>query len=586
MLHRDRFLFPLHITFLISASLLLPADKMPNADVLSMQAHGKVVSQIPGGAGTVSMAEPPTNFPTVPMEITPNAPGATPTGGSSNLGGVVGLVVNAGKASDKVKRAADAADAARRLSLAKSVDPGVQGNPLASLYPNEYDQFGGKLGQPSVIGFPDTPPEVFFPMPTPAPVVPSIPPIITTPLPMPSAVPTTMPQFQFVPDPRLLKGMPMMKGAPIPYKPFIPTPLPTAPQTPSAGEVATGLATTAAGGWGAYTTGMLASAGAAVKTAAVYVGTVAAANPVTVVLVGGAVIGGGIYYMCKKPSEAVKAVAHREIHNRHDDPSMDHAENLSELILQRHREINTPKSADNIKAKKVKGQRPKSELRNATQPGNPLERGAQPFMIDNPGQGHPHGYKDAWGHYLEYTPKSKAMAIETVTNGTYHGMNEDLKHVFTYKCPETGMQRWAHVVEGGGISNCGINATPMPICPVQQLPHADGFVRPKGKGHGVKVGGVVGAGGLAMGSTTTKAASQEVFAQYLQREIGDNLTEMPELRPAPTEKQVLKEERRRRRAIENVMDQYKERLNPDLSPDQKMQASIDAREFLIRRTDL
>ena len=119
---------------------------------------------------------------------------------------------------------------------------------------------------------------------------------------------------------------------------------------------------------------------------------------------------------------------------------------------------------------------------------NPLKLGkkiSQPGP--KPGQGDdPHGYKDQWGHYKYYTPENVQAAIESVEKGFWHGQHpKSGKHLYTYDCPKTGLQKWAEVDNNGEIMNCGINEVRHTFCPIEKkLKSPAGFKKPKGKDTG------------------------------------------------------------------------------------------------------
>ncbi len=74
---------------------------MPNSDVISIQAGGKVLSQIPAAGGTATMTPNAPQMPSVHMDMSPNIPDVQASGESSNAGGILGFFYNLGKKSSR-----------------------------------------------------------------------------------------------------------------------------------------------------------------------------------------------------------------------------------------------------------------------------------------------------------------------------------------------------------------------------------------------------------------------------------------------------------------------------------------------------
>ncbi len=195
---------------------------------------------------------------------------------------------------------------------------------------------------------------------------------------------------------------------------------------------------------------------------------------------------------------AKDSLAHRQIHETVHAP------------IATHTEVHTPVTTHIT---------PHSNLPAQLQPSdNPLKLGKKIYQPGpQPGQGDdPHGYKDQWGHYRDYTPENVKMAIESVEKGVWHGQHpKNGKHIFTYDCPKTGLQKWAEVDNNGEILNCGINEVRLTVCPqTKKLSGPEGFVKPKGKGTGwVDKSLKAGVIGTALSDIYTSSSAPVFIAQ-------------------------------------------------------------------------
>jgi hypothetical protein len=298
----------------------------------------------------------------------------------------------------------------------------------------------------------------------------------------------------------------------------------TPPSAPGALEVAGATAATV-GAWGSIKGAAIAGAGMAKAGAAATVGFLTGPAFAT----GLVVVGGGLllgYGLCKLfPPQpvvqqvekmAVDTIAHRQIHET----------------------VHTPTPQPIVQSHSTPAPQPHRNLPANLQPSdNPLKLGKKIYQPGpKAGQGdRPHGYKDQWGHYKEYTPENVAHAIEGVEKGVWHGQNPVTgKHIYTYDCPKTGLQKWAEVDNTGGILNCGINEVPHTVCPQKiELVAPAGFKKPSGKNTGwvdktLKVG--------VVGSALT--SHNDSFSSLLSREEELLPGEYLYLPPAPRETTV------------------------------------------------
>jgi hypothetical protein len=148
--------------------------------------------------------------------------------------------------------------------------------------------------------------------------------------------------------------------------------------------------------------------------------------------------------------------------------------------------VHVPTPQPTVQSHSTPAQQSHQDIPARLQPSdNPVKLGKKIYQPGPlPGQGdNPHGYKDQFGHYKYYTPENVAHAIESVEKGVWHGQNPMTgKHLYSYDCPKTGLQKWAETDNNGEIMNCGINEVRHTFCPTKKklMPPA-GFKKPKGK---------------------------------------------------------------------------------------------------------
>lgn len=192
--------------------------------------------------------------------------------------------------------------------------------------------------------------------------------------------------------------------------------------------------------------------------------------------------------------EGKKAFGSKPVHVPTPQPTVQSHPNTPQPTVQSH---STPASSSHTTLPDLPERLRPSE--------NPVKLGKKIYQPGPlPGQGdNPHGYKDQFGHYKYYTPENVAHAIESVEKGVWHGQNPTTgKHLYTYECPKTGLQKWAETDNNGAIMNCGINEVRHTYCPTKKkLVSPAGFKKPTGKNVGwVDKTLKVGAAGTVLGS--------------------------------------------------------------------------------------
>lgn len=592
-------LFSLHISFLL-CPLTYGADTTKNSDTLIKESNGNWVGDIPGGVGTTTM-QPLPDMPKGP-QISPQAPSSntpsTQQQPNNTAGGLLGLIIDAGKPS-QAEIAKAVADKREQIKEAAKILP--KGMQLGGAH--AYEQFNPDPNNP-VYGFtykvkPEdfTGPMVANPVPaaqTAAKVAQAAAPVVQemaknlTLTPPPSSVPMP-PAVQEIAKnlaDRAMKNpaditkiglkMDLLKKSAEMAKTASDTGSGPAPLDllQGAGTVA-GTAVAAKtgffGGLAASAKAGLASAAAGAKAGAAYAAAGAKAAGATIWAFGQAhpfiaggtvvVVGGTILYKALTHGRApmpiphtpppaqqiVEPLAHREISNVKKDHPESHPE---------PKPIPEPVRTSGEPRKK----RPLTEIRAQVQPGDPrLNPGYDPYIVSHAGQGKPHHFKDDWGHYLEHNPKTEAAIKETVMKGEYHGRCEAGLDIFTYKCPDTGKQRWAQVRPDGGINNGGINEVHMPICKEQKLPYTpDGFVKPKGPGHGDKLKTLVGAGAAgALASNLEGATEQDIqFNNFVKNQQWNSDLYLPDAPKDWTPEKAMKYEKKVLRKVDEQIAQY------------------------------
>jgi hypothetical protein len=389
------------------------------------------------------------------------------------------------------------------------------------------------------------------PVPTPAPVVSTIP-IVTTPVATPTPAPANSPSIITT-----IAGAPMLGGlqgntplvtptvtgpgtglpsfnilnnagtkplSPMFAPAFTPAAAPTVPNgiQPPAGYVApSGPSALEVAGAGAATMGMWGSIkGAAVAAAAAAKGAIVAATPYVVAVVTSpyvivpVVVGGAGYgaYKLGQYHGNQRRIAH-EIQE-----AAAKAARESAVHRQIHETVHTPTPQPT-----QSHVTPHSDLPARLQPSdNPVKLGKkiyQPGPLDGQGN-NPHGYKDQWGHYKYYTPENVAHAIESIEKGVWHGQNpKSGKHLYTYDCPKTGLQKWAETDNNGEIMNCGINEVRFIFCPkTNKLVAPTGFKKPKGKDVGW-VDKTLKAGVISSALNSQYASSSPLFTEMIEADL-------------------------------------------------------------------
>jgi hypothetical protein len=322
---------------------------------------------------------------------------------------------------------------------------------------------------------------------------------------------------------------------------FAPTFTPAAPPVPNgiqppAGYVApSGPSALEVAGAGAATVGMWGSIkGAAVAAAAAAKGAIVAATPYVVAVVTSpyvvvpVVVGGAGYgaYKLGQYHGNQRRIAHEM------QEAVAKAARESSAHRQIHETVHTPTPQPT-----QPHVTPHSDLPPRLQPSdNPVKLGKkiyQPGPLDGQGD-NPHGYKDQWGHYKYYTPENVAHAVESVQKGVYHGQNpKSGKHLFTYDCPKTGLQKWAETDNNGEIMNCGINEVRFTFCPkTHKLVAPTGFKKPKGKDTGW-IDKSLKAGVIGSALSSQYSSSTILFPEMIEADLlpGDHYF----LPPAPRE---------------------------------------------------
>lgn len=434
----------------------------------SALSFGGDVPQIPNYVTMVN--KNPANPPQMP-QINPQYPQNAPSSngvGSSAASGIVGLLIDAGKPNppDINKLRNDQYEATFQELLAKYGPT----KDLAQFYPEKFDAFGNLIGKNGpVYGFP--PQTKWVEAPTQGPVFKTTPaPQVTqTPAPVvntPTAVPTSTAPISLPPAPAAqvnnqpkltihdpskvpsLKDMAAPRYVPTPQAPD-PSLLPPSPQMPEgpgmgemlkgAGEAAAVIAVMAVTGYAVIKTGEYAWKGTKW-------------------------LGRKLFGSAEQQVQAEVQKIITEVKKTNPNLVIEHQPAVP--AIKPH-----PNLPPNLKPSE-----------------NPIKLGKKIYQpLPRPGQGsNPHGYKDQWGHYRDYTPENVAHAIESVEKGIYHGQSPvNGKHIFTYDCPKTGLQKWAEVGNDGGILNCGINEVAHTVCPqTKDFIAPKGFKKPSGKGTG------------------------------------------------------------------------------------------------------
>ena len=194
MIHRGWFFLSFFsFSLLLCASSLFPSDKIPNSDIISTQAGGKVVGQIPVGNGTVTMNTNAPQMPSVPMDINPHIPNNQPSGRSSNAGGLLGFIFNLGKKSSKeIARDKVVADLDRALST-----PPLP--PTGRMPPKNFDLasnvWSSHMMPAPVAVTPPIPTPPLTPSSVPGDMMPA-PVAVTPPIPTPPLTPSSVPGAQ------------------------------------------------------------------------------------------------------------------------------------------------------------------------------------------------------------------------------------------------------------------------------------------------------------------------------------------------------------------------------------------------------
>lgn len=604
MLRRDR----IFLSLFIFSFPFLNGSQSPNTDVIARQSGGKVVPVVPGGSVSHTPSNTGAFIPVYEGQLPPSSVhnptssnnNTTNNGpGNSSIGGVIGFLYNFGKTSEKDKRHAETETALRKAERDAMYGNGgliVGGNGRGAIpatmtaeqiaqeevnHARMVEQYKksqdlAKLQQvPSTNTLETIHPAIIAATPIPA--------SFTTPSIKYDSKNAAIEWMLKNKSPNAAQEAELDKGAEQLRK-F----LSDNPTGPSAGELLQGAGGAAAGGWYAYTTGAIASgaatvkagaiaAGAVIKTGAVVIGTAACAHPfIAAGAAVSAVVGGGILMHNRNVKKKRAAAAVRESiaetlsHTNHEQPSIVTIEGKPRKALS------------------------KTERRHPDQNGDPRSRGIlNPEIMDHPGQGKPHGFKDDWGHWAEYNTKTHVSTLECFKNGTYLGKNGAGNHVIIRTHPKTGGQEWVYYRDGFGIVNSGINPQHLPINPETNLLFSpEGWNRPKGPGYGEKLmAAVVGTGAATTSSELYANVNQLSGTLSVYNEpVAPFTVKLPDappsLPPAPTEKYIKMREESHQKYMDSVLEQYEKQLDTYLPTNEKNIQLEKARKLLAKQNDL
>jgi hypothetical protein len=572
MENRDFFRLSYIFSTLILCAVAHGADSKKNADTLIKESNGNWVGQIPGGSGTTTIAPLP-DMPKGP-QISPQAPSSSAPSTqqpSNTAGGLLGLVIDAGKPS-KAEQAKYAAEkAAEKAAWARTQDPGlVLGgtNVQAQFFPDPNNPvYGYPAPSPAQMAqmaeqaakYPNlfVTPNVAAPVAQQVANTLSIAAPKTLGIPMPPAAQEAaknladhmikngahLPKFGANMD-MLNKSAQMAKAA-----------SDLADATSKAPDLLQG-AGAVAGTAAAAKTGFFGSLAASAKAGAAYAAASAKAAGATVwafgqahpYVVGGTIIigGGALAYKYLRGPGVGKVIVEEIMQ---PTPPQSHPEPKP------HTEPVT-KAAQPIRKKQ-------SDLPHPNPTPNPLELKVEPFFPETEAQ-LKHIFRDITGHFKQKTDGAVKSIVDCIKKGKYHGQDALGNHKYSYVEPHTGDQVYAFVRDNGLIQNAGIN-----LKGSHWKIGSHGFLESPANAPARKAGEgilrtVIGAGGATAAGLSNSSASAQSLSDTLSSSYGN--MQLPQYDtlciPDPpkdwTPERMQKHRRKTLAKVDEFVDQYME----------------------------